>query len=73
VRELLERHVDSGFVPGVVAVLARQGEVHIEAMGNLAFEDADGGRHDLSHGLDDQADRRRVCDDARRGLHPSPR
>jgi hypothetical protein len=40
VRELLERHVDSGFVPGVVAVLARQGEVHIEAMGNLAFEGA---------------------------------
>jgi hypothetical protein len=38
VRELLERHVDSGFVPGVVAVLARHGEVHIEATGNLAFE-----------------------------------
>ena len=40
VRELLERHVDSGFVPGVVAVLARQGEMHIEATGNLAFEGA---------------------------------
>jgi CubicO group peptidase (beta-lactamase class C family) len=40
VRELLERHVDSGFVPGVVAVLARHGEVHIEAMGDLAFEGA---------------------------------
>lgn len=40
VRELLERHVDSGFVPGVVAVLARHGEVHIEATGNLAFEGA---------------------------------
>ena len=40
VRELLERHVDSGFVPGVVAVLARRGEVHIEARGNLAFEGA---------------------------------
>jgi len=38
VRELLERHVDSGFVPGVVAVLARHGEVHAEATGNLAFE-----------------------------------
>lgn len=33
VRELLERHVDSGFVPGVVAVLARHGEVHVEAAG----------------------------------------
>src|SRR6202030_2853911 len=30
-RELLERHVHSGFVPGVVAVLARRGEVHVEA------------------------------------------
>jgi CubicO group peptidase (beta-lactamase class C family) len=40
VRELLERHVDSGFVPGVLAVVARHGEVHIEATGNLAFEGA---------------------------------
>ncbi|MCW3842749.1 beta-lactamase family protein, partial [Micromonospora yasonensis] len=39
-RELLERHVDSGFVPGAVAVLARHDEVHIEATGNLAFEGA---------------------------------
>jgi CubicO group peptidase (beta-lactamase class C family) len=40
VRGLLERHVDSGFVPGVIAVLARHGEVHVEATGNLAFEGA---------------------------------
>ncbi len=40
VRELLDRHVESGFVPGVVAVLARHGEVHIEATGTLAFEGA---------------------------------
>ncbi len=38
VRELFERHVDSGFVPGMMAVLARHGEVHVEATGNLAFE-----------------------------------
>ncbi len=37
-RALLERHVESGFVPGAVAVLARKGEVHVEATGNLAFE-----------------------------------
>jgi CubicO group peptidase (beta-lactamase class C family) len=43
VRELLERHVDSGFVPGAVAVLARHGEVQIEATGNLAFEGAGSG------------------------------
>jgi len=40
VRALLERHVESGFVPGVVAVLARHGEVRIEATGKLAFEGA---------------------------------
>jgi CubicO group peptidase (beta-lactamase class C family) len=38
VRELLARHVDAGFVPGAVAVLARHGEVHVEATGTLAFE-----------------------------------
>src|SRR5215216_2134683 len=40
VRELLERHVDSVFVPGAMAVLARHGAVHLEATGNLAFEGA---------------------------------
>jgi CubicO group peptidase (beta-lactamase class C family) len=38
VRDVLERHVDAGYVPGAVAVVARRGEVHIEATGNLAFE-----------------------------------
>jgi CubicO group peptidase (beta-lactamase class C family) len=38
VREVLERHVDAGLVPGAVAVVARHGEVHIEATGTLAFE-----------------------------------
>jgi CubicO group peptidase (beta-lactamase class C family) len=37
-RGLFERQVDSGFVPGVVAVLARHGEVRVEATGYLAFE-----------------------------------
>ncbi|MEN3306853.1 MAG: hypothetical protein V7603_3055 [Micromonosporaceae bacterium] len=39
-RVLLERHVESGFVPGMLAVLARHGEVHVEATGSLAFEGA---------------------------------
>jgi CubicO group peptidase (beta-lactamase class C family) len=43
VRNVLERHVDAGYVPGAVAVVARHGEVHIEAVGNLAFEGADSG------------------------------
>lgn len=38
VREVLERYVDSGFVPGAVAAVARHGEVHIEVTGNLAVE-----------------------------------
>ncbi|NEA33597.1 serine hydrolase domain-containing protein [Streptomyces sp. SID13031] len=37
-RESLERLVDSAFVPGVTAVLARDGQVHVEAVGSLAFE-----------------------------------
>ncbi|MEU4741539.1 serine hydrolase domain-containing protein [Actinosynnema sp. NPDC023658] len=43
VRELLEGHVESGFVPGAVAVLARRGEVHVETTGTLAFEGAGAG------------------------------
>ena len=38
VRDVLSRHLDAGLVPGAVAVIARRGEVHIEAMGTLAFE-----------------------------------
>lgn len=38
VRDVLSRHLDAGYVPGAVAVVARHGEVHIEAMGTLAFE-----------------------------------
>ncbi len=37
---VLERYVDSGFAPGAVAAVARHGEVHIEAMGTLAFQGA---------------------------------
>src|ERR1051326_5120814 len=40
VRDVLSRHLDAGYVPGAVAVVARHGEVHIEAMGNLAFAGA---------------------------------
>src|SRR6476469_2464175 len=40
VRGLMDLQVDSGVVRGVLAVLARHGEVHIEATGTLAFEGA---------------------------------
>ena len=38
VRDVLARHLDAGYVPGAVGVVARRGEVYIEAMGNLAFK-----------------------------------
>jgi CubicO group peptidase (beta-lactamase class C family) len=37
---VLVRNVEAGYVPGAVAVVARHGEVYIEATGNLAFEGA---------------------------------
>ncbi|MGD0701089.1 MAG: serine hydrolase domain-containing protein [Trebonia sp.] len=40
VRDVLGRYLDTGYVPGAVAVVARHGEVHVEAMGKLAFEGA---------------------------------
>ncbi len=43
VRDVLARIVDSGFAPGAVAVIARHGRVHVQAMGNLAFEGASAG------------------------------
>ena len=43
VRGVLERYVDAGYVPGAVAVVARRGEVHVEAAGTLAFEGAGSG------------------------------
>jgi CubicO group peptidase (beta-lactamase class C family) len=34
-REVLTRHVESGDMPGLVAMVARRGEVHVEAIGTL--------------------------------------
>ncbi|MEV0569871.1 serine hydrolase domain-containing protein [Dactylosporangium sp. NPDC050588] len=42
-RALLQHQVDAGFVPGMVALVARRGEVHVEAVGSLAFEGAGAG------------------------------
>jgi CubicO group peptidase (beta-lactamase class C family) len=43
VRHLLDEYVGSGFVPGAAVVLARGGEVHVEAVGHLAFAGAGAG------------------------------
>jgi hypothetical protein len=37
-RDVLSRHVDEGYCPGAVGVIARRGEVHIDATGTLAFD-----------------------------------
>ena len=39
-QDVLKRQVESGFAPGMMAVLARHGDVHVEATGTLAFEGA---------------------------------
>ena len=39
-REALVRDVARGYVPGLVAAVSRGGEVHVEAIGTLAFEAA---------------------------------
>ncbi|MFJ3640777.1 serine hydrolase domain-containing protein [Streptomyces sp. NPDC090108] len=38
VGDVLRRHVDAGLGPGAIAVVARHGEIHVEAVGCLAFE-----------------------------------
>jgi CubicO group peptidase (beta-lactamase class C family) len=36
--DVLRRHVDSGRVPGLVALVARRGAEHVDAIGTLAFD-----------------------------------
>src|SRR5579862_9533463 len=36
-RAVAERHVSEAGVPGVVALVARHGQVHVEAVGSLAY------------------------------------
>jgi CubicO group peptidase (beta-lactamase class C family) len=45
-REALVRDVESGYVPGLVAAVSRGGEVHVEAIGNRAFERTEPMRRD---------------------------
>jgi CubicO group peptidase (beta-lactamase class C family) len=36
--EVMRRHVDHGRLPGVVTLVSRHGEVHVDAIGTLAFD-----------------------------------
>jgi CubicO group peptidase (beta-lactamase class C family) len=44
--DAMARHVDDGLVPGLVAVIARQGSAHVEIMGTKAIEDEEPLRRD---------------------------
>nr|BFE84677.1 hypothetical protein GCM10020093_072780 [Planobispora longispora] len=37
-REVLARHVDSGKIPGLVALVSRGGQTHVEAMGTMRHD-----------------------------------
>jgi len=37
-REAMARHVQSGYIPGAVALVSRRGDTHVEAVGTLAFD-----------------------------------
>lgn len=38
IRDVLTRHVDSGKIPGVVALVSRCGETHVEAIGTMSHD-----------------------------------
>lgn len=38
-REVMQGHVDSGLVPGLVSLVSRRGETHVDALGETAYED----------------------------------
>jgi CubicO group peptidase (beta-lactamase class C family) len=38
IRNVLERHVDSGKIPGLVALVSRNGEIHVEALGTMRHD-----------------------------------
>jgi CubicO group peptidase (beta-lactamase class C family) len=44
--EAMTRHVDSGRVPGLVTLISRRGEVHVDAIGMTAFERGEPMRRD---------------------------
>ncbi|MEZ4678772.1 MAG: serine hydrolase domain-containing protein [Caldilineaceae bacterium] len=36
--DVLARHVDAGTVPGLVTLISRRGETHVDAIGNFAVD-----------------------------------
>ena len=72
--ELMAGHVEHGGVPGLVTLVSRRGEVHVDAVGTKAAGGAGGPVQrdtDLPHRVDDEARHRRRGDDPGRG-RPAP-
>ncbi len=44
--DVMTGYVERGEVPGLVTLVSRRGEVHIDAIGTLAYEDSDPIRRD---------------------------
>ena len=73
--DVMAGYVERGELPGLVTLVSRRGEVHVDAIGTMSVGggDADAARHDLPHHLDDQADHRRGGDDPGRGVQAAAR
>jgi CubicO group peptidase (beta-lactamase class C family) len=44
--DVMASHVDRGYVPGIVTLVSRRGEAHVDAIGTKAFGDSDPMRRD---------------------------
>jgi hypothetical protein len=42
------RDAESGDIPGLVTLVSRRGEVHVDAIGRMAIDGADAGRYHFS-------------------------
>ena len=73
--ELMEAHVASGQMPGLVTLVARGDDVEVDVIGSPRFADREPlrPRRHLPHRVADQADHRGDHDVAGRGGHPAPR
>jgi CubicO group peptidase (beta-lactamase class C family) len=45
-RDVMAGHVESGYVPGLVTLISRRGETHVDAIGTMAFDSDDVMRRD---------------------------
>ena len=58
IHDVMARHVDSGEVPGLVTLISRHGEVHVDTIGTKAVGDGDPMRAIPLLDLDVPGDRR---------------